>query len=55
MSRGFVSPLAPVTKNVARTPFAFRMSRIFGVHSALGPSSKVSATLPATAPVRRMT
>ena len=32
-------------KNVAFTPFSFSTSRIFGVHSGSGPSSKVMAIL----------
>jgi hypothetical protein len=41
-------------KKVALTPLAFRMSRIFGVHSGSGPSSKVRARTWSGAPRRRM-
>jgi hypothetical protein len=44
-----------MTKKLAWTPFAFRMSRIFGVQSGSGPSSKVSASFPGVVPVRSMT
>ena len=40
--------LAPIMKKVAGTCFSLRISRIAGVHSGSGPSSKVSASLPGT-------
>ena len=47
--------LAPTMKNAALTFSCFKTSRIFGVHSASGPSSKVSAIFPTLSPVRWMT
>ena len=42
---GWASMLEPIMKKVAGTCFSFRISRIAGVHSGSGPSSKVSASL----------
>ena len=41
---GLACAFSPMMKKLAWTPFSFRMSRIFGVQSGSGPSSKVSAS-----------